>query len=665
VREYLLEPSPARPQRPGFLDDLNDEQRRAVEHSGGPMLVLAGAGTGKTRTLTYRAAALIDRGLDPTRLLLLTFTNRASREMAERIAQLVPNGGADIWIGTFHRIAARILRRHADRLGYASGFGILGSEDAKDLATSVLAEVVQTVDGRRFPKAELLLSLLSAALNTDTPLQHVLTTRAPQFLSHLPKIDLVLTAYLQRKVELNVMDYDDLLVNLRLLLTDHDDVRAQYQAQFEHLLVDEYQDTNRLQAAIVQLMTGPQRNVMVVGDDCQSIYSFRGATVENILRFPEMWTGCEVFRLETNYRSVPEVLDVANRTIRHNARQFRKSLRSPKAPCGERPAWCVVPDAETQARFVAQRVLELRDTGTELAQMVVLYRAHHHALELQLELQRRGIPFTVRSGLRFFEQAHIRDLVAHLRVVINPWDQLSWTRVLRLRDGLGPRHAHTVWSALQASGDPWGALQSGAVGEALPKRVRASFEACRSLLLELASPALREAPGALFERLLAEGYEARLRSDYENGEQRVEDIRQLGHFAAGFADLSTFLEELQLVDGLAAQGVEKGGERDEHLVLSSVHQAKGLEWDAVFVLNLADGAFPMQAALNSEYAEEEERRLFYVAVTRARKALYLCQPTWGRDRERMMVMLRPSRFLAEVAAPGDGLLEQWTIGERR
>jgi len=412
-------------------------------------------------------------------------------------------------------------------------------------------------------------------------------------------------------------------------------------------------------------MTGPQRNVMVVGDDCQSIYSFRGATVENILRFPEQWPGCEVFRLETNYRSVPEVLDVANRAIRHNPRQFRKSLRSPKPPCGERPAWCVVPDAETQARFVAQRVLELRDTGTELAQMVVLYRAHHHALELQLELQRRGVPFTVRSGLRFFEQAHIRDLVAHLRVVINPWDQLSWTRVLRLRDGLGPRHAHTVWSALQASGDPWGALEAGAVGEHLPKRARASFEACRTLLLDLASPRLREAPGALFERLLAEGYEAQLRANYDNGEQRVEDIRQLGHFAAGFADLSTFLEELQLVDGLAAQAVDKGGVRDEHLVLSSVHQAKGLEWDAVFVLNLADGAFPMLAALNSEYAEEEERRLFYVAVTRARQLLYLCQPTWGRDHERMRIMLRPSRFLSEVAAPGDALLEQWTIGERR
>jgi DNA helicase-2/ATP-dependent DNA helicase PcrA len=665
VREYLLDPAPPGRRRPGFLDDLNAEQRRAVEHGAGPMLVLAGAGTGKTRTLVYRAAHLIDGGLDPTRLMMLTFTNRAAREMTERISGLVPAGASEVWIGTFHRIGARILRRHAERLGYASGFGILGREDAKDLAGSVLAEVVQTVDGRRFPKAEVLLSLLSAALNTDRPLQQVLATQAPQFLSHLARIDQVLTAYLQRKVELNLMDYDDLLVNWRLLLTDHEDLRALYREQFEHVLVDEYQDTNRLQAALVELIGGGKRNVMVVGDDCQAIYSFRGATVENILRFPEEWSGCETFRLETNYRSVPEILEVANRAIRHNRRQFQKTLRSPKEPSGERPAWCVLPDDELQARFVAQRVLELRDTGTDVARMVVLYRAHHHALELQLELQRRGIPFTVRSGLRFFEQAHIRDLLAHLKVVFNPWDQLSWVRVLKLREGLGPRHAHTVWTELQASGDPWGALVSGVIGQGLPKRARQSFETARALLLDLAKPALRHAPAEVFERLLAEGYEAWLRASYENASQRIEDVRQLAHFAAGFDDVSAFLEELQLVDGLAAQDVEKGGSPDEHLVLSTVHQAKGLEWDVVFVLGLADGQFPMAMALKSEADEEEERRLFYVAVTRARKQLYLCQPTWGRDRERMRVMMRPSRFLAEVAAPGDGLLEVWRIGEKR
>jgi DNA helicase-2/ATP-dependent DNA helicase PcrA len=664
MRQYFLDPTPQGVARPGFLDDLNAEQRRVAEAGAGPLLVLAGAGTGKTRTLVYRAAHLLSQGVEPERLLMLTFTNRAAKEMTERLNQLVPIEADRLWAGTFHRIGNRILRRFADRLGYGTNYGIVARDEAQDLMGAVIVEMLPTVEGRRFPKPEVLLAMLSSAVNTDRPLKDVVHRDYVQFFPLMPKIDEILTGYLQKKLETNVMDYDDLLVNWRLLLTDFEDVRAQYQEQFEYILVDEYQDTNRLQSAVIRLLAEPRRNLMVVGDDCQAIYSFRGATVKNILDFPQEYPGAQVHRLETNYRSIPQVLDIANASIRHNRHQFDKTLKSTR-DAGERPAYAILTDGDMQARFVAQRVLELRDEGVELSEIAVLYRAHYQAMELQLELQRRGVPFTIRSGLRFFEQAHIRDLLAHLRILVNPLDQLAWLRVLKLRDGIGNRHASTLYAELTRGGDPFGALRSGTVGHSLPSRARKSFEDVRELLLDLTRPAMVSNPQALFEAVLASGYELHLRASAENGEQRIEDIRQLGHFAAQFDDVPGFLQELELVESVAAQDLEKGGQPDECLVLSTVHQAKGLEWKAVFVLGLSEGMFPLARALRTIDEEEEERRLFYVAVTRAKELLYLCHPQWGRDRERSRVLLRPSRFLHEILSRRPDLVEKWQIGERR
>ncbi|MFN3199745.1 MAG: ATP-dependent helicase [Bradymonadia bacterium] len=661
MRRYTLKSTQPAPERPGFLDDLNEEQRQVAEALSGPMLVIAGAGTGKTRTLVYRTAHIIETRVDPGRIMLLTFTNRAAREMTDRVQRLVPVVTERMWAGTFHHVGHRILRRYAERLGYGTNFGIINPQEGRDLMTAVIGETVAGVSGKRFPKADVLLGILSSALNTDRPLSVVLDADFPRFADLQPQIDKVLTAYLTRKVEMNLMDYDDLLVNWRLLLEDHEDVRAQYTEHFQHIMVDEYQDTNALQASVIKLMLGAHQNLMVVGDDCQSIYGWRGADVANILSFPEQFEGCQIFKLQTNYRCTPQIIDLANTSIAQNRRRFDKTLTSACGD-GELPAFVALADGAQQAAFVAQRALELRDEGVDLNNQAVLYRAHYQAMELQLELQRRGIPFVIRSGLRFFEQAHIRDLLAHLRILHNPRDQLAWMRVLKMREGIGNNLAVRIVSALTAQGDPMAALHSG-INVQLPSRARKSFEGVRGLLLRLDKPAMIRNPAAMFDEILGAGLESRLQDGAPNAEQRVEDIKQLGHFAAQYTDYRDFLNELSLVENLSAEQVVAGGDTDERLLLSTVHQAKGLEWDAVFMLDMADGRFPLARALQSQEQEEEERRLFYVATTRARRDLYLCYPQWGIDRDRTRIFMRPSRFLTEIDASKGARTEVWQISE--
>ncbi len=660
MRQYTLKRE--KPQgRSAFLNDLNDEQRRVVEAGGGPLLVIAGAGTGKTRALTYRTAWLMEQGTAPDRVLLLTFTNKAAREMIDRVSRLAPDAATKIWAGTFHSIANRILRQHADRLGYGTNYGILDPQEAQDLMDLTLARCVDDIGKRRVPKARVLLRMLSTAVNTDRPLDKVVAADYPQFVADLPLIDTLLTAYLGHKVEMNVMDYDDLLVNWQLLLTDHPDLRDAWSSRFEHILVDEFQDTNLMQARIVDLMAGPAGNLMVVGDDAQSIYAFRGARVRNILDFPDRHPGTRIVRLERNYRSTPQIVAVANQSIRHNRYQFEKTLRA-EGPDGDLPAHIVLGDGDVQAAFVAQRVLELRDEGIDLGQQAVLYRAHYQALELQLELQKRGIPFVIRSGQRFFEQAHIRDLLAHLRILFNPLDRLAWTRVLKLQEGIGTGLATRIFDALAASGDPWGALQQDVPAKDLPKRAFVGYRRARETLLSLGQPGMLGSPSAMFDYLLGDGgYGEHLARTQTNADARQEDIRQLAHYASKFDSYQQFLEELALVENIAAEDIQSGEAKDERLLLSTVHQAKGLEWDAVFILSLADGQFPLRVALGSEAEEEEERRLFYVALTRARRHLYLCSPQWGSDREHRRVLNRPSRFLQELPHTREDLVETWRV----
>jgi DNA helicase-2/ATP-dependent DNA helicase PcrA len=461
-------------------------------HPGGPMLALAGAGTGKTRTLVYRASRLVEDGVPAPRVLLLTFTNRAAREMLDRVERITEGVSGRVTGGTFHSVGHRILRRYASLIGYSERFSILDREDAADLMGQALADLSPDLPTRRTPRPRLLLDIYSLVINTGRDLEQALLDRAPQYLDQAEAIAAVYRRYLERKRQADAMDFDDLLLNWLLLLTRQPAARRELVERFEHTLVDEYQDTNRLQADIVDGMLGPDRNVMVVGDDAQSIYGFRGAEFANIIGFPERHPECEIFRLETNYRSTPSILRLANASISHNQHQFAKQLRAVR-PEGELPALVSVPSPEAQASWVADRLLALREEGLDLEDMAVLYRNHSHSLDLQVELTRRNIPYRVRSGLRFFEQRHIKDVLAHLRFVDNPRDEMAFVRLascgrvraeagglplaarrgaeaLRRICGLEAQHrparrrAHRVCRASAAPRGPPGARDGGAPG---------------------------------------------------------------------------------------------------------------------------------------------------------------------------------------------------------
>lgn len=642
---------------------LNDEQRAVVEAGDGPILVIAGAGSGKTRTLTWRVARLLHGGLSPDALLLLTFTNKAAREMLRRVEEVTRVDTRQMWGGTFHHVAHRILRERASVLGYRENYSILDREDARDLMSAAIAECGLAVGARRFPKADVLVDLVSMAVNTQTPLADVVASRRPQFLPMTDEILRVARRFAERKHAMDAMDFDDLLLNWKILLAEHEVVRRDLAERFRYVLVDEYQDTNRLQGDVVDLMASVYRNLCVVGDDAQCIYGFRGAHFENILEFGDRYPDARRFDLTVNYRSTPQILELANASIACNVRQFDKLLRSSRAG-GPLPALIPCRDVQQQAEFVAQRVLELRDEGIPLPEIAVLYRAHHHAMEIQFELARRGIPFVVRSGVRFFEAAHIKDVLAYLRFARNPGDELALKRALRLAPGVGSVTADAVWNALLARrrggvGSLDELLAPDVAGQVPPKG-RPGFRRTADLLRKLGRPPTADLPGESIEMVLAEGYEDHLRDQFLNADSRIEDIHQLAEYARGYDDTEAFLSEVALLSELTAETVSEGSEPDEKMVLSSVHQAKGLEWRAVFIAWLADGRFPSAQALKDRDGEEEERRLFYVGCTRAKDELYLCFPLVAAPRDRERIVLKASRFLEEL--PGEPLLyERWQL----
>lgn len=635
-----------------YEDDLNEQQREVVEAEGGPMLVIAGAGSGKTHTLTYRVARLVERGVDPKCILLLTFTNKAADSMTERVSSLLGLEIRELWSGTFHSIANRILRREADRLGYSTDYTIMDVEDGKTLMNNCRTEADVGHDERNFPKAKLLRSIHSYCINTQTTIEEVLTERYEYFEHHADAIRRVFRLYQSRKIEMNLMDFDDLLLNLKQLLRDDDEVREEYAERFEHVLVDEYHDTNHIQGEIVDLLASRHGNLMVVGDDCQSIYAFRGADYTNILEFPDRYPECREFKLEVNYRSTPEILELANASIRHNEHQFHKTLRAVR-PSGRKPGLFKLKDPEQQANFVCKRILELVDEGYTFEEVVVLYRSHYHSMELQMEMTRREIPFVVRSGLRFFEKAHIKDVLSHLKFIFNPKDELSFLRVAELGRGIGTKRAQNIWMFLSSQDDPLEALSDERLSDSLPGRAAKSWENL-SARLETIRDLRMEPPGRVVEEILETGYAERVRSSYDNSSDRIDDLRQLADYAHGFPDLDRFLGEISLLTNVSGKGVLVGENRDEYVTLSSIHQAKGLEWPVVFLLSVTEGQFPHRRSLEEEGGLEEERRLFYVATTRARDELYLCQPIKAPSRRgNRMEVQRASQFVREIRAETD------------
>ncbi len=695
-RDYVLQPfhSPVELQI-DYAKELNEQQHAAVTAAPGPSLVIAGAGSGKTRTLTYRVAYLLEHGVAADRILLLTFTNKAAREMMRRVADLLGNELQALWGGTFHSIGARMLRRHAELLGFRKDFTIMDREDSNDLIKTCIAEAEIDVKATRFPKADVLADVFSKALNTRRSVAETVAQEYDYFSTLAPQIEDIAKRFTARKRAANVMDFDDLLVLWLRLLQEHTEVREYYQGRFQFILVDEYQDTNKLQSELIDLLAARHKNLMVVGDDSQSIYAWRGANFRNILEFPQRYPGANIYKIETNYRSTPEILALANAAIAPNIHQFTKQL-TPARKSGTKPVLVTCNDGGEQASFVAQRVLELREEGINLNDMAVLYRSHFHALELQLEFTRRNIPFSITSGIRFFEQAHIKDVAAYIKLVSNPTDELAFKRLIQMLPGIGGKGAEKLWQrfssefgvssselpepsaeAIAAAWDPEAdytdpqlstpppqphapiapALQKCAA--AVPKKSLTAWASFAITISQLEAEPVRRSPSQMIQHIIEAGYEDYLQETYANYRQRLEDLEQLASFALQFKSTEEFLTQLSLLTNVEAEDNQSSTKDTEQIKLSTIHQAKGLEFDVVFVIMLCDGLFPSSRSVESPEGEEEERRLFYVAITRARNELYLSYPLirivqgYAGD-----AMQQPSRFLREFSAD---LVEEWNL----
>ncbi|MEM9292644.1 MAG: ATP-dependent helicase [Acidobacteriota bacterium] len=644
---------------PAFHQDLNKSQREVVLSEGGPHLVVAGPGSGKTRTLVYRVAHLVSSGVEPESILLLTFTRKSAREMLRRAESALDDRCRRVAGGTFHSFAHGQLRRFARTLGYAPNFTILDGADAADLVGVLRTEGGYADGGRRFPRKRTLSSLFSRHVNTGRPLEELVTELRPSFLEDVPDMEALLKAYRQRKKSLNLLDYDDLLVELRRLLRENQDIRRALARRYHHVLVDEYQDTNRLQAEIAALLASVHRNLLVVGDDAQSIYSFRGADFRNIMDFPQrLFPDATITLLERNYRSTQPILDLANAVLANAGEKYDKALFT-RREGAHRPQLVEVPDDYGQSRFVVQRILALREEeGIELSQIAVLARAGRHTNELEIELANANIPFRKYGGQRFVEAAHVKDVCALLRISANPLDDLAWNRVLQFFDGVGAKTSHRLAkSVLEAGGDTAPLLD--------PKVAKRVYGASLQRLVRLLE-ALRDDEDAdsgdersgneakevstqgtsVAERIEAavDFYQPLLRRKFDDAPRRAQDLETITQLAQRYRSLESFLSDIALDPPERAE-TQAADQEDEFLTLSTVHSAKGLEWKAVFVLSLNSGTFPSARSLERPDEMEEERRLFYVAITRAEDHLFLLRP---QQLPRQFRFAEPSPLLTEI-----------------
>jgi len=650
-----------------YAADLNEKQFAAVTAPPGPSLVIAGAGSGKTRTLTYRVAYLLDNGVRAGNILLLIFTNKAAREMLARVSELVPHDIRDLWGGTFHSVGNRILRRHAEQLGWDRSFSILDRDDQKEILNAVLADSGLDTKALRFPKPDVLGDIFSLARNTCCGVEELLQRRYPYFHHLSDSVELVEKAYEKRKQAANAMDFDDLLEKVLTLFKEYPAIREQYQKRFEWILVDEYQDTNAIQAELIDVLAAPQDNLMVVGDDAQSIYSWRGADFRNILEFPRKHAKARRYVIETNYRSVPQILSLANAAIAPNTLQFPKDLAPSREAAKELPALVALPNPNTQADFVAQRIRELHEEGIPLEEIAVLYRAHFHAMEVQLALTRQGLPFVITSGLRFFEQAHIKDVAAFMKFVFNRRDELSFRRMVMMLPGVGDRGAERLWAQWveceRKSGRDPGNYSAALLDFEVPAKVRSSWEQLAYTLDELVDDEGAPMPPAeMMTSILGGVYEDYMKAKFPNYDSRKQDLQQMQRYAEQFSGLEDFLSQLSLLAGQDAVAAASKEDEGTSVCLSSVHQAKGLEWRVVFVIWLTDGMFPNNRVVDDDPGGEgleEERRLFYVAVTRAKDNLYLTYPEYWPNSFSGEAFQVPSRFLDDIPA---GYMEEWNVG---
>lgn len=578
--------------------------------------------------------------------------------MLDRVNTLLPEMSAGIWGGTFHSIGNRILRRHAELMGFRPGFTILDREDSEDLIEAVVAREGIRTNDKRFPKGSVLAEIFSLAINMGQTMSAIISTRYRYFTPLLEQIESVQVAYEGRKREANSMDFDDLLSKTFELFQTSPEVLAHYQDQFQQILVDEYQDTNRLQASLIGALAGKHKNLMVVGDDAQSIYSWRGADCANILEFQRHYPGAKIFKIETNYRSVPEVLELANASITGNVAQFEKALRPVREERKVRPALVSLGTNNQQATFIAQRVLEINGDGVEFSEIAVLYRSHFHSMEVQLEFTRRGIPYQITSGLRFFEQAHVKDVAAFLKFTVNPRDEVSFKRFVKLLPGIGEKSAESLWNQAQRCLQGSREFSKLHEGMKVPTKSAASWTQLVHTLEELVPGGQLAHPSEMITSVFLALYDEYMKSKFANYDARREDLQTLANYSKSFGDAEEFLSQLALLGSLETAGAKASQGDEEMVTLSSIHQAKGLEWEAVFLIWLTEGMFPSSRSIENPESLEEERRLFYVGVTRCKDELYLTYPQMRLNAGYGDAFQRPSRFLEELPKQ---LMETWEI----
>ncbi len=621
---------PSQPER-DLAAELNGEQARAATFGNGPLLIVAGAGTGKTRTLVYRVAHLIQRGVPPERILLLTFTRRAAHEMLSRAERLVGSSSTRVQGGTFHATGHKLLRQFGPAAGLARDFSIMDQGDAEDLMQLSRANLGYGKGEKRFPKKESLHYVYSSHVNTGTPIADLLHEEFPQFIDFEQDMIRIYADYTARKAERNLVDYDDLLLFWSMML-EAPSLGEKIAALYDHVLVDEYQDTNLLQAKILEGLCRTHKNITVVGDDAQSIYSFRGANFRNILDFPKHFPGTTIVTLEQNYRSTQPILDATNTLISRALERFTKNLWTAREG-GDKPWLVTARDEQQQTRFVVDRILELHEAGTPLGEIAVLFRAGYMSADLEIELANRQIPFEKWGGIKFLEAAHVKDVLAFLRIIENPRDEVSWYRLLMLMPGIGDVTARSIIESMaERSWDPDAFTHFVA-----PPKARDAHGKLVALLKSLrrAESTRRETEGASDQDsdlgsdidVIRRLYDDILRQRYDRPEPRLADLDQLRIIASGYPSRSAFLSAIALEPPQSTQDLANGsGHEDDALVLSTAHSAKGKEWDAVFLIWAVDGWFPMARATENEDELEEERRLMYVALTRARNHLAVLYP---------------------------------------
>ncbi len=637
-----------------FEQNLNEEQLKIVNNIKGPMLVIAGAGSGKTRTITYSVAKLLLSGVNPSEIMLVTFTNKAANEMIRRVETLLGKRPKGIWGGTFHSIANRFIRRYAKTLGLKTNYIIMDETDARALMKLSIEKANVKEIQERFPNSRMAKDILSFSINCNKSIRDVILWKYSQFDNEeiIKKLEQVFKIYREKKAQDNLVDFDDLLIYWNQLL-DERAVAQLIAKKIKYVLVDEYQDTNYIQDEIIHKIVkqNPEHNVIVVGDDAQSIYAFRGANFENILNFEKRYKNCKRFNITYNYRSVPEILKLANNSIEHNVKQFKKIMRTTR-PKGILPFQINLGDDIEQARFLVNQILKLRSDGFNLDEMAILIRAGSHSLRIELELRAKNIPYEVRAGVAFFERGHIKDILAHLKIIENPYDEVSWSRIFSIIQGIGITSGSKIFEAISVIEHPIDALINKMFYDEKLKGSRISKKGIKNLVSyvkKLIALTPEDNPSDVIQNLI-KVLEDHLKSKYDNWEERIDDLKQLGVYAQNFPTIRKFLENLSLnISNLESKTVHGGDEIEEEkpIILSTVHRAKGLEWRVVFIPMLCEDSFPSSRSRGDPDALEEERRVFYVAITRAKDQLYLISPSI-KNTYRGPQIVRVSPFVSEL-----------------